>query len=322
MTLSLIYRGFEVVDRPGIGQAIIIRAGVEENDLRALLKGDYGFLFLLNGYDITLYSVRREGVRPSTFSPIFSISKLRGYGKLSQAPSSLEVEFEIPVSAKLINCINEVRRKAELLGLAITCSLSFVKLPYYGSDDIKSTPGQVAKILPDGEKFFPMVFFIEEIDELMKRLGYAEVMRFEVPIPLIPEVPIEYIKRSVVELKNAEEKITKGDYPEALNILRNVMMNYLTKKVDNRRVLKEELREQVMENIPSDLRSIYEKILEGIENTLVSNLDHVHKFIKEDTGKLIAMPSREEAEYVYLTLIAILRYLSQLTITWGKSFHT
>jgi hypothetical protein len=51
---------------------------------------------------------------------------------------------------------------------------------------------------------------------------------------------------------------------------------------------------------------------------LVSNLNHIHKFIKEETGKVIRMPSREEAEYVYLMLVAVLRYISQLVITWSK----
>jgi hypothetical protein len=154
----------------------------------------------------------------------------------------------------------------------------------------------------------------------MKKLGYAEIVRFEIPVPLIPEAHIEILSKSATELKSAEEKIAKGDYPEALNILRNIIMNYLTESEKEKgRVLKEELEESIISSVPSDLKGVYEKILKGIENALLSNLEHIHKFIKEDTGKLIAMPSREEAEYVYLMLLVILRYLSQLIIRWrGK----
>jgi len=205
-----------------------------------------------------------------------------------------------------------------LFVLDITCSLNIMKL---GSQDIiLLPPAKVEKILPSGEKFSPMIFFTEKIYELMKKLGYAEIVRFEIPVPLIPEAHIEILSKSATELKSAEEKIAKGDYPEALNILRNIIMNYLTESEKEKgRVLKEELEESIISSVPSDLKGVYEKILKGIENALLSNLEHIHKFIKEDTGKLIAMPSREEAEYVYLMLLVILRYLSQLIIRWrGK----
>jgi predicted Zn-ribbon and HTH transcriptional regulator len=175
------------------------------------------------------------------------------------------------------------------------------------------------KILPDGERSEIMPFSTEEIDELMEKLGYVKFIRFEVPVPLIPEARIEILEKSATELKNVEEKIIKGDYPDALRVLRNIIMNYLTEKKEDKRVLREAIREYITSNVPSNYKSIYEGILNGIENTLVSNLEHIHKFIKEETGKLIRMPSREEAEYVYFTLVSILRYISQLTITWSKT---
>jgi hypothetical protein len=317
MSLSLIYKGFDVVDRPGVGSAIIIRAEAEKDSLKSLLGGDYNFLFVLNKYDVVFHSVKKENGGLSYF-PVLSIGRLKGYSGFCRVSWGFELEFEIPVSAKLIDCINEIRRNARLLGLTIKYSLNITKL---GSQDIiPLPPTEVMKILPDGEKFSPMIFFTEEIYELMKKLGYAEIVRFEIPVPLIPEAHIEILSKSAAELKSAEEKIAKGDYPEALNILRNIMMNYLTESEKEKgRVLKEELEESIISSVPSDLKGVYEKILKGIENALLSNLEHIHKFIKEDTGKLIAMPSREEAEYVYLMLIAILRYLSQLIIRWrGK----
>jgi hypothetical protein len=323
MSLSLIYKDFDVVDRPGVGSAIIIKTEAEKDSLISLLGGDYNFLFVLDNYDVVFHSVKKENGGLS-YIPVLSIKKLKGYSGFRRARYGFELEFEIPVSAKLIDCINEIRRNARLLGLTITCSLNITKLSPQDITPLLPLPPptiEVKKILPNGEKFSPMIFFTEEIYELMKKLGYAEIVRFEIPVPLIPEAHIEILSKSATELKSAEEKIAKGDYPQALNILRNIIMNYLTKKSEKEkgRVLKEELKEDIISNIPSDLRSIYEKILEGIECTLLSNLDHIHKFIHEITGKLIAIPSKEEAEYVYLMLVTILRYLSQLVIRWrGK----
>ena len=176
--------------------------------------------------------------------------------------------------------------------------------------------------MPSGERSHIMTFSTEEVDDLMKKLGYAEFVRFEVPIPTIPEAPIEIISKCASELKSAEEALTKGDYLKTLNIARNVIMNYLTDLIKTekgeRRVLKRELRERILSIIPERFKDIYKEILDGIEATLISNLRHVHKFIHEETGKQIATPMREDAEHVYTALLATLRYFSQLAVIWGR----
>jgi hypothetical protein len=314
--MSLTYRGFDVVIRPGIGSTIVIKSRMEKGIVQSLLGGNYNSLFILNKYSVDFYSL--ENVKGDG-ELAFSIKDLRGYSGFCRADTDLGLEFEIPVSAGLIDCINEIRRKGRFLGLVITYWFSIAKLGYY---EYISYEGNVEKILADGERSHIMVFYTEEIDDLMKKLGYAEFIRFEVPVPLIPETHIEIINRSAAELRNAEDKISKGDYPGALSTLRNIIMNYLTEITESegekKRILKRELRERVISGIPDNLKDIYKKILEGIEATLISNLEHIHKFIKEETGKMIVMPSREEAEYVYIMLISILRYISQLTITWDE----
>jgi hypothetical protein len=317
MSISSIYKGFDVVTRVGIGSAVVIKAEMEKSAIESLLKGDYPALFILNKYDVELYSL--EGMKGGG-SCVFSIKNLKGFSRLRAAGKSLELDFEIPVSSKLIDCINEIRRKKRVVALCIQYSFDIARL---GGYEVQSGDTRVEKALPDGERRSTMPFLTEEIDELMKRIGYIEFIRFEVPIPLIPEARIELLKKSIIELKNVEGKITEGNYPEALSISRNIIMNYLTEPVEKEgkkeRVLKKEIREYTLCSIPDNYKAIYEKILKGIESTLTSNLDHVHKFIKEETGKLIAMPSREEAEYVYFMLLSTLRYISQLVITWGKT---
>jgi len=46
--MPLIYRGFDVIERPSIGFAIVIKAEMRPEELRDLLRGDYyNVLFIL-----------------------------------------------------------------------------------------------------------------------------------------------------------------------------------------------------------------------------------------------------------------------------------
>jgi len=314
--MSLIYRGFDVIERPGIGFAIVIKAEMRPEELRTLLKGDYDVLFILDRYSVTLCPAESIEARAcSRDLKEFEIRNLRGYAGFSRTSSGLSLEFEIPVSVKLTDYISEIRRRKKVVALIITYVLGVTKLGY---GEFLYETRCLEKMLPSGERSHIMTFSTEEIDDLMKKLGYAEFVRFEVPIPTIPEVPIEIMSKCASELKSAEEALTKGDYLKTLNVVRNVIMNYLTKKEEGKRVLRRELREHILSNIPERLKDIYEEIVDGIEATLISNLRHVHKFIHEETGKQIATPMREDAEYVYTALLATLRYLSQLVVIWGK----
>jgi hypothetical protein len=323
VSAPLTYSGFETVTRPGIGSAIIVKAKVKSEHLQSLLGPGPGYhlLAILDGYDVDIYSLEKIGVYQITadmkivgMDPILSIKKLKGYGVFFAASKDLELEFEIPVSVELIDKINDIRRNRRYLGLVIKYQISVAR-DFYNA---KFLSGVVERELSGEGRTPVVVFYTDEVDELMKKLRYAEYVRFEVPIPLIPETPIETLAKCARELKGAESAIARGDYPEALRVLRNIIMNNLTQRGEKGRMLKEELKESVLNAVPSEVKEVYEKILDGIEDVLVSNLNHIHKFIKEESGKVIRMPSREEAEYVYLMLVAVLRYISQLVITWSR----
>ena len=311
--MSSVYKGFDIIERPGMGFVIIIKAVIEKERVLELLGGDYNALFILRKYDVSLYSFDDVKAVGGTF--IFSINNLRGYSGFRMSNKDLELEFEIPVTTKLLDSINEIRRKGKFVAFSITYQLDIAKPGFYAISPIFE---HVVRILSDGEIKTAIVFYTDEIDDLMRRLKYAEYVRFEIPIPIIPEAPIDIISKSVSELKNAEEALIKGNYLMTLNIIRNILMNYLTEKKDGERFLRRELKEYVINNIPENLKNIYENVVKGIEAVLRSNLQHIHKFIHEDTGKLIVAPLREDAEYIYNMLIIILRYTSQLINIWSR----
>jgi len=321
--MAFLYKGFEVDTRLGTTPVIIVRAEAEQGFVQQTLKGAPA-LFIVDKYDVAIYSC--EDLNGSSSNLVSLIKSLKGFSKLFHPSESLKLEFEIPVSSKLIDQINEIRRRGRVFALSIFFYWRALLLHTF--EVVPSQPLQrlesVEKPSPRGN-ISPITFSTEEVNELMKELKYAEFIRFDVPVPLIPDAPFEILRKSAGELKRVEDAIARGQYPEALNTLRNIIMNHLTKEVKEKeegrkkRVLREEICDYVLKTVSDRSRSIYEEILKGIENTLSSNLAHIHKFIKEDTGKLINAPLREDVEYVYFILLSILRYLSQLILTWGNS---
>jgi hypothetical protein len=313
--MSSLYRGYNIIHRLGVGTVLIIKAEVDRDDMEKLLGGSYYGLFIVDNYKVELCEC--ETLEANTGNTRLEVGTFGNFVKSYIPTQSLMLEFEIPISSKLIDTINDIRRKKKIVGFKLSYSYNVVILSY--SPSIKSGSTNVKKTSPKGGKLSIMTFSTEEIDKMMEELRYAEFIRFEIPIPLISETNLEILKNVAMELKNVEEVITKGDYPNAIKSCRNIIMNYLLKDKDEsgKRVLTKELRENILNRIPNKFKEDYKDILNGLSETLRVNLEkHIHKFVKEDTGKLLNIPSKEEAEYVYMMLILILRYISQLTLTW------
>jgi hypothetical protein len=68
--MSSVYRGFDVITRIGIGSTIVIKAEMEKEAIQSLLGGDYNALFILDRYDVELYS--RESLKGAGSSVFFN----------------------------------------------------------------------------------------------------------------------------------------------------------------------------------------------------------------------------------------------------------
>jgi len=66
-------------------------------------------------------------------------------------------------------------------------------------------------------------------------------------------------------------------------------MNYLTRGEAGDK-LAEEIENCILSRIPDQQKGLYVDILSGVGKTIYGLLRHLHKFLKEDTGKLIANP--------------------------------
>ena len=147
----------------------------------------------------------------------------------------------------------------------------------------------------------------------------------EIPITEKPTTPVQkHLAKAVEELEYAKAYLVEGKHGEVIRSIRNAIMNHLLTRVEEikkadgskqkRRFLDEGIKEALLANIPEEARRDYEAVLDGIQKRLRSLLnDHLSKFIHLDTGKLIRMPLKEDAEYLFTTTLSLVRYLASLS---------
>ena len=314
MKYILRYSGFDVINIIGEKPTLRFSAEVNREYFKEALEGDYPFLLITDEYRVDLYSSRSLLQRGRAH--IATVGRFRGYAKAVEpksAESTIKVGFDVPSSEALLDKVNGIKMQGEIPIFEIICNITAFRT---GPTPklIRKENVPVMKYLPNGELIEYIFLTTEEVEELMERLKYIDLLRLEIPVPKTQTPSNETLRRCVNELKTAHEELIKGNYREALSICRNILMNHLLPSGDGERKLRSELRDAVIDGVPKDAIKKYKLILGGIEATLRENLKHIHKFIKKDTGKLLSAPLREDAEYVFTMLSTTIRYLSKLTM--------
>lgn len=304
------YDGFEVIHR--LGSNPILRIGFKI-DFTEDFEENFPLLLVNSKFRIKLYEVTKD---LRTRSPKDLIDEFIGGGILvPRAHSDIVRSYvDISMSRSLINSINEIKSLGKLPAFEIKVEWDGVFLKY-ATPKTKHFSTLVYKHV-FGEEQDLVVFTTDEIDLLMRDLKYVETLRVELPLPIkVEHVGLKKIVKSVEEIMVAKEDLAQGKYDRVLNTCRNIIMNYLTKR-EARDKLTEEIVDYIISKIPEQQKSLYADVLSRIGKTIYGLLQHLHKFIKEDTGKLIANPLRGDAEYAFFTLFSIIKYLAELSTRW------
>lgn len=154
-------------------------------------------------------------------------------------------------------------------------------------------------------------------DFLPKFKAYS-IVTIEIPTAEIAGSAYENLTKAVEELKHAEKFLREGNYDSVIRSLRNIISNRLTVvKTDGERkerVINEELKKMMIANIPKESEKEYKVVFNGIQEILRKLLqDHLSKFIHLDSERLIRMPLKADAEYLFLTTTSIIRYISTIS---------
>jgi len=281
---------------------------------------DIPLIILPPKYEIMLYEVTKD-LRGG--GPRGIIDQGIGEGSFLHNPASktIRTSIRVPVSKRFIDEFNEIKRRGNLPALDIYLEINTL-FSESGALKHRLFTDYLCKFIYNVEKNL-IIFTTDEVDLLMKDLKYVDILRIEIPLPLkIEDVAQEKLVRSVKELMVAEELLKKGDYPEVLCTCRNIAMNYLTKVVEveeegekrKKRVFSNEIANYILSIVPECQKSLYEEVIKSVDQTLEGLLQHLHKFIKEDTGKLLKNPLRADAEYAFYTLFSIVKYFTELSV--------
>lgn len=188
---------------------------------------------------------------------------------------------------------------------------------------LSANSGPIFWRLSKGESEYPYrIPYDDWTHDFLPKLRAHTVLTIE--IPLAEVVPtFEHLVRAVEELKHGERLLREGNYDGVIRSIRNILLNHLLTKTEvvetqdhkeMQRFLDDDLKRAIISNIPREAESEYKTVLHGIEGILRRLLqDHLSKFIHVDTQELSRMPLRADAEYLFLILTSIVRYLSGLS---------
>jgi hypothetical protein len=310
------YSGFEVtkplVERPSLK----INVECSKEYFEKFFGGEYSFLFILNHFNVKLYSSERTP--PFAMKEyIAEIGTFEGFTRFIPSGTSFSFDLKIPLNKELLDEIEKIRLKECIPTFRILCNYSAFPLGYMAPEKrISNVDGFVMKYTPDGELRDYIAFTTEEIDDLLEKIEYVDVIRIEFRVPKAPTPSNEWLIKSLDALKNARDYLTGGHWGECLNVCRNIIMNILIPPLSpekKERKLRDEVVKAILNKAPEKMREEYKLILKGIETTLRENLKHIHKFIRKETGEFLAYPSMKEAIFVFTMIANIVRYFCDLT---------
>lgn len=316
ISLEFTYAGFEIEEPIGESPQLVLKIDVNTSG-----GADNARVYITRmACAVKLYST--ETFDASSRSGDGYLGTYETVGPISMGGKDVsQVVCHIPVTGPKLDAMSEIRARNKLVCLDVKVSGLYFVYDREGEGYLlkgihRFTDSSVKKFTPTGEKSNHIVFTSEEFTELVREIKHFDLLRIEIPVYKFERIPDVHVNRALELMKNAYGKLIQCNYPGALVDIRNSILNHLTEIVTieskRRRVLRNDIKESVLNKVPQDLVSVYGDVLGYLQNILTSTLNSVHKFVHEDSDKLRLAPLREDAELAYFTTMFATRYLAQL----------
>ena len=162
------------------------------------------------------------------------------------------------------------------------------------------------------------IHYDEWISDFLPVIRSYEVVTLEIHRGKMELPQYKHLAKAVEDLKLGENELRRGNYNRVILTLRNIVLNHLliVENEENVRDLNDKLKATIIENVPQNLKNEYKEALSGIEKILRSLMkNHINKFVHQDTGKFINHSPKGDAEYLFLNITSIVRYLTKLSLT-------
>jgi len=153
----------------------------------------------------------------------------------------------------------------------------------------------------------------DDVKEILNSVKYFERVKVEVEVKL-PETT-EGLPKPLVDavntLRNAQEYLRNLDFARAIEACRNALYD-ITDKVDDKNVIKADVRKAILDKYEDHAGSVYKTVLEKLEVIIRNTLGIMSKFIHE-SGRVQFNPGINDATYLCRQVIEIINYLVELS---------
>jgi len=158
-----------------------------------------------------------------------------------------------------------------------------------------------------------IVLSSDDVKRILNSVRYFERVKVEVEVKL-PETTEGLPKplvNAVNTLRNAQEYLRNLDLARAIEACRNALYD-ITDKVDDKNVIKADVRKAILDKYEDHAGSVYGMVLEKLGVIIRNTLGIMGKFIHE-SGKVQFNPGINDATYLCGQVIEIINYLVELS---------
>ncbi len=308
--MKFIYGGYRVEEGLEGTQYLVFEIKIKRS------KSEYLARLLNCKFDVILSELFERGCRKLGKLVAFSSGTP---SKWIDNKSEGEVECWIQVTPILVDKLHEILSNdyQARFDIKVHCEVEWYDMP----DDIrnlklpksKHTFEQVCSFRPDGSERDYILFTTDELKGLIEELKHFEFIRIGIPVC---RERAQLLEGAVKQIENAMRNFKEGKFREALLDTRNALTNNLMElKEENEKrrwVLREEIRGEFLRKSPSDMREVYEDVLNRVEDTLRNQLRIINDcFIHKDSDRLRHSPMREDVQNLILIVATVIDYLSR-----------
>lgn len=260
-------------------------------------------------FDVDLYSSRNP-------TSTLKIGNLGIYDSIKPVTCSQNyntlVEFTLPLNSLMIEKMLEIRNSENLVTFDIYATLSGIIFTNttHGSQVSKiwQSDYQVFHNTPNGNAN-KIIISNENFQEILNRIHFTDILRIELPLYHDTTVVNQALQSSIRLLKHASNSLKNGNNESVMIDIRKLLSNHLLiKNENNKRILTESVKFELMNNTPTDVKEIYTSFIQKIEEGLRAILQITDKFL-HDNNTIKVPPLRNDAQYVYFTIALIIKHI-------------
>lgn len=239
---------------------------------------------------------------------------------------NIDANITIHFSREILDKIIYRNFNENKIELKIKVGMEFEFLQKNGNYYNLTNPySSLSPYIHDSQREYGILLSEDLVTEIVAKNHGTEIISISIPIPMQEKCRIASLQNALVNLQLACEAYSKGNKGDFIINIRNTILNNLTELTNNspgkskgnsptkKRILKQDIIEECLKQIPTSDLGSYKNILTNVSNIIRDLLKNINTFVHEDTGKIIKWPYPADMELIYFTTCLIIRYLFNIS---------